>query len=802
MEKKKGLWERLRGSSRIRGIGFLGVCAMALSILAMGYGRSYDGAGISEAFNIHMDILCAFVVCFLYYGEIQGRESAERPSLSLSALLFFIGLTLLLDSLILFTDGVSALRELSRAVSAAYYISINLLLFLFWRYAAQVLCPGRKRSDLLALLQVVLFGICLVICVISYFRPILFSIDENGVFCREAGYPLGSVYILYVFCEVIRMTWGSPIGKLRKGFITLLGGISVSAFILTWSDLRLSLSYTVAVIAVTMAVSLLYTDVIRMKELVIRIYSLLLLCAMLVYAPHIYWSSLQEVIRQGYETARGVVVPVKQLLDEAGLEELTDIRNTGLYKSTRQKIRGICRAFGLQNLYVETVDPGTGRRSFILAVAASDEEDQLVRASLGWPGASIWVEGESFLLEPELLALQGEETDLYSEQDNTYGHNLDWFFPYTDKEGKVAAVIGVDMEVSRQQELGIRDAIAGAMPVLMLYFATLFAQLVLLDSVFLQPVFRIAGHIRHFFRDGAKNGTALAEGGSYEIRFLSDSFDQMVARLEEYEENRVREAREKQRIATELEMASRLQAHSLPGKFPPFPERKEFLLHASMKPAREVGGDFYDFFLIDEDHLALLTADVSGKGMAAALFMMRAKTMLKTEAQRGYSPAGVLEIVNGQLGEGNVDGMFVTVWLGILELSSGQLVFADAGHERLLVRQRGEWGFIPKETGTPLGIFPPLSVPDPMDPREYTNQRLRLSKGDMLFQYTDGIPEAVNAKKEFFGEERLLETLRGIASDDPETLLGRLREKLDAFAAGAEQFDDITMLCLFYSQTQ
>ncbi len=255
--------------------------------------------------------------------------------------------------------------------------------------------------------------------------------------------------------------------------------------------------------------------------------------------------------------------------------------------------------------------------------------------------------------------------------------------------------------------------------------------------------------------------------------------------------------REKERIAKELETAAGIQLSMLPGSFPAFPDRKEFDLLASMDPAKEVGGDFYDFYLADEDHLVLTAADVSGKGVPAALFMMIAKTLLKNSTKPGFSPAAVLEEVNGQICEGNGNGMFVTVWLGVLELSTGRLVWADAGHEKPVLFRDGSWSFLKKHNGIALGMMEPELLALDDEPA-FVDQELRLAPGDAIFQYTDGVTEATDAKEHLFGEERLLDALNASRTEEPEALLPYLRGKIDAFVKDAPQFDDITMLALLY----
>ncbi len=244
---------------------------------------------------------------------------------------------------------------------------------------------------------------------------------------------------------------------------------------------------------------------------------------------------------------------------------------------------------------------------------------------------------------------------------------------------------------------------------------------------------------------------------------------------------------------TELAMATEIQESILPSIFPAFPSREEFDLHASMDPAKEVGGDFYDFFLIDEDHLGLIIADVSGKGIPAALFMMISKTVLQNYAKLGIGPAEILQKTNEAICAENKTEMFVTAWVGILEISTGNLTCANAGHEYPAVCHKGQFSLLKDKHGFVLGGI---------EGSRYREYSIPLDRGDKIFVYTDGVPEATNGEKEMFGTDRMLEALNQNASQSPVELLGSVREAVDAFVGGSEQFDDLTMLCLEYKGKQ
>ena len=244
------------------------------------------------------------------------------------------------------------------------------------------------------------------------------------------------------------------------------------------------------------------------------------------------------------------------------------------------------------------------------------------------------------------------------------------------------------------------------------------------------------------------------------------------------------------RIEYDLQLAARIQADMMENIAPSFPEREEFDICASMTPAREVGGDFYDFFLIDDDHLAIVMADVSGKGVPAALFMMTAKTLVEKYAMSGRSPAKVLEAVNHQICANNRDEMFVTVWLGILELTTGKLTAANAGHEYpLLKTPTGKFEYVKDRHGFVIGG---------MDGVQYHDYELQMDPDSKLFLYTDGLTEAKDAAGAQFGSDRLLAALLRTEDDEPKQILQYVDTAITRFAIDAPQFDDYTMLCLRY----
>jgi sigma-B regulation protein RsbU (phosphoserine phosphatase) len=274
-----------------------------------------------------------------------------------------------------------------------------------------------------------------------------------------------------------------------------------------------------------------------------------------------------------------------------------------------------------------------------------------------------------------------------------------------------------------------------------------------------------------------------------ELEQLASSFNMMTAQLRRHIEETARVTAERQRIDTELDIAMRIQMSMLPVAFPPYRGRKnEFDLYARVYPAREVGGDFYDFFFIDDDHFAMVIADVSGKGVPAALFMAIAKTIIKNRLQSEEDPELAMEIINRELCDNNIMDMFVTAWICVLEISSGLLVYINAGHNPPVVMRNGnDFSFL---------VSPPDLVLAGMDDTRYHSSRMRLNPGDILFLYTDGITEAANAKDEFYGKDRLKAFLDANAGKPLREMIDTFRDNIAAFVNGAEQSDDITMMAL------
>jgi sigma-B regulation protein RsbU (phosphoserine phosphatase) len=268
-----------------------------------------------------------------------------------------------------------------------------------------------------------------------------------------------------------------------------------------------------------------------------------------------------------------------------------------------------------------------------------------------------------------------------------------------------------------------------------------------------------------------------------EIELLAESFNYMIKNIKQI-------TSEKERIGAELNVATKIQASMLPRIFPPFPDRKEFDIYASMLPAKEVGGDFYDFFLVNKDTLAVLIADVSGKGVPAALFMVIAKTLIKNNAQDNKHPQEVFETVNNILCENNEENMFVTAFMGYLDIPTGKFTYVNAGHNPPLITQGNSFQWLKVKPGFVLAG---------MEKILYREDETVLKPGDTLYLYTDGITEAVNPEQELFAEHRLIKAANAYKDCGIKEFAVSIKNEIDRFAQDAKQADDITMLVLRYN---
>lgn len=360
--------------------------------------------------------------------------------------------------------------------------------------------------------------------------------------------------------------------------------------------------------------------------------------------------------------------------------------------------------------------------------------------------------------------------------------------PINNDAGDVTAILCVErpMEELSTGRVEYLDSIVAATVILSFVAAVVIA--LFLKMQLINPLRKVIDESVRFAKENKRyEVNDFSEISNItEIRDLGQSVEQMEMETLHYMENLTAVTAERERIGTELALATQIQANMMPSTFPAYPDRTDFDIYAFMKPAKEVGGDFYDFFMIDDDHLGIVMADVSGKGVPAALVMMSSKLFIKLYAEMGFSPAEVLVRANERLCDTNRNDMFVTAWFGILTLSTGAVVAANAGHEYPVIRKNGGKFMQYKD---PHGF-----VLGGMEGMHYKEYSFILEKGDTLFLYTDGVPEATDVKDTLFGAERMLDALNQNADASPQVLLETVEAQVNTFVGDAPQFDDLTML--------
>ena len=446
------------------------------------------------------------------------------------------------------------------------------------------------------------------------------------------------------------------------------------------------------------------------------------------------------------------------------------------------RVDQIKQTYGVDYLFFVVAEDGYGRQVFLFSAAEKG-------ANRGTTAADVYILGKTVTVE-ESQAQAMREAAKNSSHLADAGKYVDYYTYFEDVDG-APALIGLTYSLKDLRNNVTSQTLRGTFSSVLLQVALSALCLFFMYFFVLRPLKKIQSNIRGYRveKDSAKIKKSLAGVRSLnELGQLAADVTDLAEEIDGHLEDIRAITAEKERIGTEMGIASQIQEASLPTIFPPYPDREEFDIYASMTPAKEVGGDFYDFFLVDGDHLALVMADVSGKGVPAALFMMVTKILLNERTLTGGSPGEILSIVNDRICAHNKADMFVTVWLGILEISTGKIIAANAGHDDPAVMGAdGKFKIVKNRHGPVVGA---------MDGVKYKNYEMRLSPGDKLFLYTDGVPEATDAKERMFGMDNMLEALNENASADPKAVVDAVWERVDAFVGDAPQFDDVTMLCL------
>ena len=459
--------------------------------------------------------------------------------------------------------------------------------------------------------------------------------------------------------------------------------------------------------------------------------------------------------------------------------------NDGFWDSANQRLNELTETAGLAFIYLSVISHDYKYRTYVFDTVSSQ--------TLSEPYVESLEKKTPDYIENLRRTIENGETHSYFSYKKTGGH-VTTSIPVRDFTGTVVAIMSVVKpmnEIQAYKENYLRSILVAAL-IFTFSFILLYALSLIMGVV--KPLMMITDETSHFAEHhGELSGLLKKIKNRDELGVLAKSVEKMCADMNRYIADLTQATAEKERLGAELNVATKIQADMLPRTFPPYENHPEIELYASMTPAKEVGGDFYDFFMIDDDHFAVSVADVSGKGVPAALFMVIAKTLLKDAAYLFKTPAEIFEHVNNTLCEGNESGLFVTCWMGILEISTGKLTFANAGHTPPVLRQGGKVSYLKMKPNLMLAAL--SGIP-------YKNNEITLNPGDKLFIYTDGVTEATDKNNNLYGEERLLSALQKDEAKmlNPEELLKFVKNDVEKFVDGADQFDDITMLGMIFKR--
>lgn len=494
-----------------------------------------------------------------------------------------------------------------------------------------------------------------------------------------------------------------------------------------------------------------------------------------------YFEFAGALKQQYMEIANGIAEYAALSMDPETLEQYLETKTADeAYNSTREQLQHTADAEDCSVIYVAKVHTDTKEREYIYNVVS--------KAS----GFSPYEIGFRDTVNDEFLKVYDSilkgETQLHNFMYSRKGYTTS-VYPVEDADSGVVAIVGVVKNM---------DLLTSAKNSYICQIILIEALIAILSGVVwvvymrrrivvpVQQLSEAALNMVEHLEDG--NSPELVVKHDDELRVLADSFATMYCQVGAYIAKLETVTAEKERIGAELDVAAKIQSSMLPCVFPAFPNRNEFDIYATMDPAKEVGGDFYDFFMVDADHLAFVVADVSGKGVPAALFMVIGKTLIKDHTGLHDDLGEVFTEVNNILCASNSEEMFITAFEGVLNLKTGELRYVNAGHEIPFLCRKG-------------GVFEPFKVRAGfvlagMQGIRYRAGSIQLEPGDKVFQYSDGIPEAINSEKASYGMKRLESVLAKNSEKAPSELLPLVKADVDAFVGDADQFDDITMLCI------
>lgn len=513
---------------------------------------------------------------------------------------------------------------------------------------------------------------------------------------------------------------------------------------------------------------------------IITVFVIAILLATIVAGVFSFLYSFRATVTRSARYARTGGLSAAQVIESIDYDKLKESNTSELYVKIRKELRNICQSCGLEYLYLYEVEPDEESIRFIIAVATDDEKDEdiIVERALGV--VVPWV-----LTEQERAVLFDEEYTRPYIEDNVFGKVYTWYYPVYDDNGDIIALIGSDYSTNAVLRNAAHITVVIVLCMTAVFLLVFLIALLPMYRRIFAPIKLISYRMRGFVTDSGTNLEPLHIHSEDEIQEIADSFEKMSEDIANYLDRIEQLTTERVQKNVEMEVAGKIQNGIVPAET--VLNDGSCAVYANAKPAKEVGGDFYDCFKNRDGNICVVIGDVSGKGFAAAMFMVMTKTMIRDCLLSGMNPADALNVVNSALCDSNPEGMFATAFAATLDPCSGLLHYANAGHTRPVIIQ-GSAELMNVDPGIALGLFEDADIAD---------YSLQMEKSSCILIYTDGVTEAVNTQNQFFGEKRLLSAV-GAGGDGAGHIVKALDKAVHDFTESAEQFDDYTVLALYY----
>lgn len=464
-----------------------------------------------------------------------------------------------------------------------------------------------------------------------------------------------------------------------------------------------------------------------------------------------------------------------ETLGDYTYEESYASEDAKYYSDLVNSMHEFCLLSGMDNMYLYTVDPGRTTRTYLFAITADETKEDLLASTRSFGDVSC----APFSPE-ELRTLDGEIVVEPEEVDNEFGHYYSWYRLVDLPDDKGSAVLGLDESVEWSDRVINNDVALFLLVISGFLVCIAWVEVVLLKRNVVVPIREVTAHMNEFIANGAVSHT-LEVRTNDEIGEIAEAFNKMTSDIERYVKRIEQMTEERVAAVTELQVAKRIQQGLVPAS--KHLEGEGFEAHAFARTARAVGGDFYDLFELEDGRVAFVLADVSGKGMSAALFMSMFMTLLHEKLIKEADPAQALNEANDSVARSNPENMFVTILAAVFDPTTNVLTFANAGHMPPLVVGKG---YLDPDPGIALGLFEDADI---------KNESRVLMPGEGIVLYTDGVTDANDTEKQFFGEERLAQAVA--TSSGAKEAVETIVATVDAFTGDAEQFDDLTLMSLF-----